>query len=455
MKFLNGKKIEGRNFEFEKIKYIFYWKKIKSMYSDIVKPLHRPNLKLRTKDWSVFSFLFRMRQRIKTHKIIYRLSLFIYFLFKTIYYYTILLIFSVFKIENKIIIVNYSGKGYWDMGKYICNELIKYNHKIYRATKEEYKDSLPMEINYVKYDSIKYLYHLATAKVWINNSRFQYWIRKRKKQFYIQTWHWCLAFKKVESAVEDKLSRYYVWGAKNDSKIANLFISNSTFCTNFYRKYFWYNWDILEDWCPRNDIIINNDKGSILKVKKYFWILETEKICLYAPTFRVDSLLDAYNIDYDILIKALENKFKNKWKLLIRLHPNISYLGKQLSWIKKNIINASDYPDMQELLVATDFLITDYSSCILDYALSQKPWIIYASDIEKYKKDRDFDIKLEDTPFPIATDNLELEQVLENFKFDEYKDKVRIFYDNLGLKETGKSCKEIVWIINKIMKNKK
>lgn len=385
------------------------------------------------------------------HKFIYNLLVLLYTLPRTIYYHLFLLFFSIFKINNKkIIIISYSGKGYWDMGKYICNELIKYDYDIYRATREQYIKTLPEKINYVKYNSIKYLYHLATAKIWINNSRFPYGIRKRKKQFYIQVWHACLSLKRVESAVEKKLSKYYVMGAKNDSKMANLFVSNSNYCTKFYKKFFRYKWEILECWCPRNDIIINDNKDSVQKVRKYFWFSDLDKICLYAPTFRVDSSLDAYNIEYDKLIIELENKFKCKRKILIRLHPNISHLANQLHILNTNIVNSTDYPDMQELLVATDFLITDYSSCILDYALSWKPAMIYASDIDEYKKDRDFEIKLEDVPYPLATNNVELVNIIRNYDNKESKNNLNIFYDYVGLKESGKSCKELAKIINRV-----
>ena len=394
-----------------------------------------------------------MIERIKKHKFIYGFRKFIYPILWAIYYHVFLLLFLIFKIDNKkIIIINFFGKWYWDNGKYICNELIKYDYNIYWATTEWYKSSLPKEVNYVKISSIKYLYHLATSKIWINNSRFWCGVRKRKKQFYIQTWHGCFALKKVESAIEEKLPRYYVLGAKNDSKMADLFISNSVFCTTFYKNYFWYNGDILEYWCPRNDIIINNCNDVIKKVKKYFWISNSEKICLYAPTFRVNNSLDAYNINYSLLINELENKFWGAWKLMVRLHPNISHLN-NLSKFNKNIINATNYLDMQELLVAADFLITDYSSCIFDYALSKKPAMIYASDIEEYKKDRDFEIRLEETPFPIATNNEELKEVINTYNTDKYINRLKKFYDDMWLNETGKSCKKIVEIINKVVKN--
>ena len=167
------------------------------------------------------------------------------------------------------------------------------------------------------------------------------------------------------------------------------------------------------------------------KVKKYFSISDSEKICLYAPTFRDDKSLDAYNMEYQTLISALKNKFKGRWKVLIRLHRGISNLTNHLPIFTENIINATDYPDMQELLVATDFMITDYSSCIFDYAISNKPAMIYASDIEKYRNDRDFAIKFEDSPFPIATNNIELKDKIDNFDIDEYEAKLSNFYNTM------------------------
>ncbi len=58
------------------------------------------------------------------------------------------------------------------MGKYICEHLKNNNYKIYWATTKKYKNTLPNNVNFVKYNSIKYLYHLATSKIRINNARF-------------------------------------------------------------------------------------------------------------------------------------------------------------------------------------------------------------------------------------------------------------------------------------------
>lgn len=366
-------------------------------------------------------------------------------------------LFRVFSIKNnKVFVSNYYGKGYGDMSKYIIKELMsnKFKYDIVWAINDRVQtNDIPNNIRTVKRNTIKYIYEQVTSKIWIDNCRKQFYERKRKGQFYIQTWHGSIGYKKVENAAKDALTKQYILGAKNDSKMIDLLISNSDFCTKNYRDNFWYDGEILECGCPRNDIIVNHDKSVVKHVKNSFKIDDNDKICLYAPTFRVDSSLNHYDIDYEKLIKSLESRFKGKWKVLIRLHPNISKLSNDLIKKNSNIINATDYPDMQELLVAADFMITDYSSCIFDYAISKKNAVIYASDIEEYTKDRNFLFDIKDTPFSIATNNTELENIINNYDEDKYKSKVDKFYKKMGLKETGKSCKKIVEIINKVTGN--
>lgn len=373
--------------------------------------------------------------------------------------YIISLIYYIFRIfpikNNKIFISNYYGKSFGDISKYIVMELIKddYYDIVWVLKDLSEADALPKQVRTIKRNTIRYVYEQVTSKIWIDNCRKQFYEKKRKNQFYIQTWHGCIGYKKVEHAAEQALTKPYILGAKNDSKMADLLVSNSDFCTKNYRDNFWYDGDILECGCPRNDIIVNSDNSVVKRVKDSFKIDNKDKICLYAPTFRVDSSLNHYNIDYEKLIKSLESRFKGKWKVLIRLHPNISKLSNDLIKKNSNIINATDYPDMQELLVAADFMITDYSSCIFDYAISKKNAVIYASDIEEYTKDRDFLFDIKDTPFSIATNNVELENIINNYDEDAYRNKVDDFYKKIGLKESGKSCKKIVEIINKVSGN--
>ncbi|MGN1275962.1 MAG: CDP-glycerol glycerophosphotransferase family protein, partial [Floccifex sp.] len=114
------------------------------------------------------------------------------------------------------------------------------------------------------------------------------------------------------------------------------------------------------------------------------------------------------------------------------------------------IIDVSFYDDMQELLVACNVLISDYSSVISEFAITGKPVFLYAEDITAYALERDFYIDYFSLPFPIATNNEELKTNILNFSEEEYQKKVFSFLDGVGMKEYGIASKYLVDIIEKI-----
>ena len=79
---------------------------------------------------------------------------------------------------------------------------------------------------------------------------------------------------------------------------------------------------------------------------------------------------DYYNIDEDKILNTLCKTSGSKWHLFVRLHPNVSKLTKKLKI--KNFINVSEYPDLQELIIASDILISDYSSLMFDFSYLKK-----------------------------------------------------------------------------------
>lgn len=130
-------------------------------------------------------------------------------------------------------------------------------------------------------------------------------------------------------------------------------------------------------------LILQMNKKKLLKKK---FNIKDEKIVVYAPTFRKNNSFDAYDLNLIKLTEILEQEWGGKWKLVIRLHPRL--LEKSNTFIQYNekIIDGTKIEDIQELLAITDLLITDYSSIALDYMITRNPVIIYASDIDEYKK---------------------------------------------------------------------
>lgn len=364
--------------------------------------------------------------------------------------------------NNKIVFMNFTKNSYGDSPKYIAEEILKQSipYELVWLVKNPKKETMnfPKEIKLVKFSSIKALFELASAKVWVSNSRLNPYIKKgiikKSEQKYIQTWHGSLGFKKIEKDIEQNPSyAKYLEIAQEDSKMIDCLLSPSSFDTECLKKCFYYDGPILEFGYPRNDLFFYSDekKAQIQnKVRKYYNIPDDKKILLYVPTFRDSHNMEQYNIDVDNLLAILKEKFGSDWVILSRLHPNLLRKSKNLSQLLKNTINVTAYPDVQELSLTSDILITDYSSVIWDFCLQDKPAYIFATDIEEYTKERDFYIPIMQMPFVIAQNNEELLSGIANCKVDEYILNQKDFMKNVkGHFDDGKASEKIVEIIKK------
>ncbi len=363
-------------------------------------------------------------------------------------------IFRLFPInKNKIICSNFYGKGYGDSQRYIIDELLKRNNKKYDivwVVQNENITGFPKEVRTVKINSLKYIYELVTAKVWIFNTRKNIIVKKRKNQFYIQTWHGGIALKKIEKDAIDKLDKNYINQAKEDSKDIDLLVSNGKFCTDMYKRAFWYDKEIIECGLPRNDILVNGDRQKIKKiVKDFFGIKDNENIILYAPTFRNEYINNPYDIDFNNVIKVLKQITNEDWKVLIRLHPGQKNPEKYVKF-SENIINAFKYKDIQELILSSNILITDYSSTMFEAMIANIIVVLYANDIDNYRNERGMYFEFEELPFKLTRNNKELLEVLSNIDFSKIQNNYKNFKDRIGLIENGNASGKICDIIEKL-----
>lgn len=354
--------------------------------------------------------------------------------------------------SNKIIVRNYDGKGFGDNAKAIIEAVLLSNGNIEVIwlvnTLEKRKTN--KHIRYVKINSFSSLYHYATAKIWISNTRLPYYLDKRNNQFYIQTWHAGIGLKRVEKGAIGGLSKTYIAMAKKDSLQADLFISNSTYRSHLYRNDFWYDGKILECGLPRNDIFFKkNDRNKILR---QYGIPTNKKILIYAPTFRKQHTTNIYDIDFKALKTALSKKFSEEWIILLRFHHIVSYLANEYCVkFKDDIFNITNTDDIYPLLSICDILITDYSSIMFDFMVTKRPVFIYATDINEYKKDRNFTFSFDELPFEVSRDFNELLTIIQEYKYDIKK--YESFMKAVGLKEMGNASQRISEIILSIIRS--
>lgn len=354
--------------------------------------------------------------------------------------------------KNKIVFQSYYGRGYGDNPKYIAEQLPKDKLKFVWVTNGKEPPDTPEYFKTVRFRGFRYIYEMSTAKIWVDNSRKAYCMKK-KNQYYMQTWHAGFTIKKVEKAAEDRLEENYVRQAKLDAKMTDVMLSNCARLSESYRKDFWYREDgeILECGLPRNDRLFHFTEEDARRIREKVGVAEDEHCLLYAPTFRSTGDLSPYDLDFAGCCEALEKRFGGKWKILLRLHPNIFLKSTEIKPDERYVINASFHPDVQELYLISDLLITDYSTVIFDFFLLDRPAFFYANDIEYYTGDRGFEVSLYDLPFPLATKNEEMIRILSEFDRDEYDRKIAGFRKRQPFYDNGHAAEKAAeWIMDRI-----
>lgn len=362
----------------------------------------------------------------------------------------LLYIFRVFPIKkNKVLFLSYYGGFYNDNPMLISQEL-ENNPDLDVVWGFEENIGIPAHIKGVRVSSFRFLYELATAKVWVDNCRKRLWTVKRKKQYYIQTWHGNLGNKRVEGAAVDTLSSEYVSRAKHDAAMTDLMISGSSFFTSLIRNYFWYSGEIMECGTPRLDIFFRDHGTIVKKVRQSFGINTDQRIILYAPTYRESRSLDTYTVDYDKIRTSFEQLLGEKCIVLIRLHPNIADKAGQIGY-NESILNASAYSNLYELIIAADAVISDYSSLTFEAGLLYKPVFLYTPDLLDYKQERGFYFDIEKLPYVLAENEEKLITAIISFNREEYEHSVKLFNQQLGIKEDGKASQRIADRITSIL----
>nr|WP_039812327.1 CDP-glycerol glycerophosphotransferase family protein [Jeotgalibacillus malaysiensis] len=356
--------------------------------------------------------------------------------------------------QNRIFFMSYYGQQYGGNPKYISDYFIK-NDRFQRfdlvwGVSKTTEFILPPRIKKVRLFSFKTLRMLATSKVIITNYRLPDYFIKREGQHYIQTWHSSLRLKKVEKDAEAALPASYVKMAKRDSKHTDLILSGSRFSTETIRRAFWYKGDILESGMPRNDMLLQQNELKKKEIKLQIGASNEAKLLLYAPTFRKTFKAEDYKLDYSMIQHIMEQKTGDKWTILVRLHPHLIQHSKDIL-SGKDVIDATAYPDIQELLAVADICITDYSSLMFDYMITKKPCFLFVPDLETYKKDdRGLYFTPEELPFPIFKKAEDLLGLLQEFDQNQYRKKVQQFTDSVGSYDDGTAARQVYEHIDNI-----
>lgn len=346
---------------------------------------------------------------------------------------------------NKILFWANNFHSYGDSPKYISEYLLRNYPEKYElvwvfGNEVTIPENIPQGIRIVRFFSIEYLKEISTAKIIICNTRTApyYFFDKRREQIYLQTWHSSLRLKMIEGDAPS-LSLNYIKSAKEDSKKIDLLLSGCAFSTGVFRRAFWYDGEIMEGGTPRCDLLLEDNSTVKQKVYHHYRLSSDIKLAIFAPTFRDGKEAQTHGLNFVGLSKALKAIDNAEWAIGCRYHPNLKDAP-----VPDNSIAMTLYPDMQELVAAADLLITDYSSCMFDMAISGKPCILYVPDIEEYTaNERKLYFNLNELPFPVALNMDDLYEKIKCFDFEGYQRQVQEFLDSVGNYEDGQATERV------------
>lgn len=344
------------------------------------------------------------------------------------------------RVTRSVVFQSYGGRNYSDNPKAISEKM----HELYPEYEiiwvfndpEKYANDLPEYVKTVKLGSFEYYRCLAQAFCVVKNDAMEANLYKRKGQFFIQTWHGDRGIKKIlYDSLDSKgiKSNDYI-----DGKVTDLFVIGSDYAEKRIASAFRYYGKVLKCGCPRNDKLVNPvDTEQVLEKLN---LEKGTKVLLYAPTLRKNSQILETNINIMETLKHLE-KNGESWKCIVRAHPKS--LGISVNGSDK-IINGSNYPDMTDLLMISDMLITDYSSCAGDFIIRKKPVILAQFDLEQYQKeDRTFYVDINEIGFIITHNQQELNSIIDQWTNEMYAENAEKVMSYFGTVESGVSAEEV------------
>lgn len=257
---------------------------------------------------------------------------------------------------------------------------------------------------------------LATSRAFVVDDYYFpiYAIRPRPGTTIVQAWHACGAFKKFGYSVRDK-SFGADEGLLRDVRIhANydVCLVSSRHVAPAYAEAFDQPLERFRSdlGIPRTDVLFGDERRAriVADLRRRYAIPPDRRVALYAPTFRGDSI-GAARADGLPDWATLRDGLASDHVLLVRLHPFVRHalvIDRELDGF---ITDVSDHPEINELLLLADVLVTDYSSVIFEFALLGRPMVFFAPDLDAYERERGFYLDYRaDVPGPVTatTDGL-------------------------------------------------
>lgn len=318
---------------------------------------------------------------------------------------------------------------------------------------ESSPDGFPAGTRLVRRWSWRYLWALARAEYWVDNQGFPQHLSKPSRTTYLQTWHGSaykrMGFDETRVRLQNAPQRERLQQAVH--RFDHFLVRSEHDVRTLAHAYRIPGKALLRTGYPRNDALLaararDEAEGRLPRpaLAEELGLPDHRKVVLYAPTFRGGPgkrkrrrlLLDA---------ARFAERFGDEYTLLVRAH----YLEAASLPVcpPGTVVDVSRHHDVSELLALADVLVTDYSSIMFDYALLDRPIVLFAPDLDEYAADRGsyFDLR-EKAPGPVVATEDELYRVLARLKAVDtgFETRRRAFAEEFGGYDRGDAARAVV-----------
>ena len=315
--------------------------------------------------------------------------------------------------KRTVVFESHVGRSYSDSPKYVYEALVRagIRHRAVWSSAGAGSNDWPAEATVVRRGSWRYWYELSRAGYWVDNQGFPAAVTPRRSTTYLQTWHGTplklmgYDSPRLELGPESDRARF----ARGVKRWTNLTVQGA-FEEEVFANAFRHRAQVLRTGLPRNERLCalaeKPDEDVVRRLKDRLELPQDRRIILYAPTFR-DYLPRTKRFEPPFRLHKLREEAGYDWFLMIRAHylDKIEVRSRHQTFAR----DVSKHPDITDLLLVADGLITDYSSVMFDFALLRRPMLFLVPDYRTYEIARGtyFDLPAV-APGPVVTTESEV-----------------------------------------------
>ncbi|MFB8115346.1 CDP-glycerol glycerophosphotransferase family protein [Streptomyces sp. NPDC055962] len=290
------------------------------------------------------------------------------------------------ELRDAVLYSSFDGRQCSDSPRAVHEELVR------RGTGAEHlwvvrdqQAAVPEGARAVALHSAEWHEALARSRWIVTNTQLPEWFERAEGQFVVQTWHGT-PLKRIgrDLAGTAFADTAYMESMPRRAAQWSVLVSPNSFSTPVLRRAFGYTGEVLECGYPRNDLLYAADRAKVADtVRQALGVPEGKRVVLYAPTWREDRPKQGgrYGLDLHLDLEQARAALGEDHVLLVRRHYLVGGTVPGSDFVR----DVSRHPDVTELMLISDVLVTDYSSLMFDFAQTGRPILFHTYDLEHYR----------------------------------------------------------------------